>query len=76
VSFRVLKADGTTEFFNIEKLRRSLRRAGAIAAEITEVITELEPKLHDGITTQEIYRLAFEILRVRKAPAATRYSLR
>jgi transcriptional regulator NrdR family protein len=25
----VTKADGTTEYFKIEKLRRSLRRAGA-----------------------------------------------
>lgn len=74
--FRVLKADGTSEFFNVEKLRRSLRRAGASSTEISEVIYAIEPKLYDGIRTQEIYRIAFELLRQQAAPAATRYSLR
>ncbi len=36
----------------------------------------IEPKLYDGIKTQEIYRAAFEMLRQQQAPAATRYSLR
>ena len=73
---RVLKADGNTEFFKVEKLRRSLRRAGASSSEISEVVASLESKLYDGIRTQEIYHLAFELLRQREAPAATRYSLR
>ncbi len=73
---RVLKADGNAEFFKVEKLRRSLRRAGASSSEISEVVASLESKLYDGIRTQEIYHLAFELLRQREAPAATRYSLR
>lgn len=76
MSFTVTKADGNTEFFKVEKLRRSLRRAGANQEEITNIITDIEAKLYDGIRTQEIYRHAFEILRKRGEPAATRYSLR
>lgn len=76
VSFRVLKADGASEFFNVEKLRRSLRRAGATPSEIIDVVRDIEPTLYDGIRTQEIYRVAFELLRQIEAPAATRYSLR
>ncbi len=76
VSITVTKADGSTEYFKIEKLRRSLRRAGATPTELTNIIIEIEKRLYDGITTQAIYRVAFELLRQTEQRAATRYSLR
>jgi hypothetical protein len=76
VSFTVLKADGTSEYFKVEKLRRSLRRAGATPAEIAATIVAIEARLYDGMRTQEIYRIAFDLLREAAMPAATRYSLR
>lgn len=76
VSITVTKADGSTEYFKIEKLRRSLRRAGATPIQLTTIITEIEKRLYDGITTQAIYRVAFELLRHTEQKAATRYSLR
>ncbi len=72
----ITKADGTTEYFKVEKLRRSLRRAGAGPEEINEIITEVDKTLYDGMQTQEIYRHAFSLLRSSRSPAATRYSLR
>lgn len=72
----IKKADGTTEYFKVEKLRRSLRRAGASPAEVADIIEAVRPTLHDGIRTQEIYRHAFDLLRKSQPPAATRYSLR
>ncbi len=72
----VVKADGTSEHFNPEKLRRSLRRAGANPSECASILLEVEGRLHEGIRTQEIYRVAFELLRQHGASAATRYSLR
>jgi ATP cone domain len=76
VSITVQKADGTSEFFKVEKLRRSLRRAGATPGEIAGIIRDIELRLYNGMRTQEIYRLAFEMLRHVGAPVATRYSLR
>jgi ATP cone domain len=76
VSFTVLKADGTSEYFKVEKLRRSLRRAGANPNEIADIIRGIELHLYDGMRTQEIYRLAFDMLRNIGVPAATRYALR
>jgi hypothetical protein len=76
VSFTVQKADGTSEFFKVEKLRRSLRRAGAAPGEIASIIRDIELRLYNGMRTQEIYRLAFDMLREVGAPVATRYSLR
>lgn len=72
----ITKADGGTEYFKVEKLRRSLRRAGANADEINDIIAEVDKTLYDGIQTQEIYRHAFSLLRNSRPPAAARYSLR
>ena len=72
----ITKADGTVEYFKVEKLRRSLRRAGASPSEINEIVSEVEEFLYDGVQTQEIYRHAFALLRASKPPAAARYSLR
>lgn len=76
VSIKVLKADGTFEFFKIEKLRRSLRRSGANPDEVNAVIDKVVDRLYEGIRTQQIYRYAFELLRDTEVTAATRYSLR
>lgn len=72
----ITKADGTQEYFKVEKLRRSLRRAGAEPREINDIIEEVNTAIYDGIQTQEIYRHAFALLRESKPPAAARYSLR
>lgn len=73
----ITKADGTTEPFKVEKLRRSLRRAGATPAEVNEIVAEVRTTLYDGIPTQEIYRHAFHLLHEsEEVVAASRYSLR
>jgi len=76
MSTLITKADGSQEYFKVEKLRRSLRRAGAQPNEINEIIAEINPKLHDGIKTEIIYREAFELLRHSGGTSAARYSLR
>lgn len=72
----ITKADGNSEYFKVEKLRRSLRRAGATPDEINDIVKDVNAILYDGMQTQEIYRHAFALLRDRKPPAAARYSLR
>lgn len=72
----VTKADGSLEYFKVEKLQRSLRRSGATPEEVYEIITKIENELYNGMKTQEIYRLAFAYLRQQKIPLAARYSLR
>lgn len=76
MSFLVTKADGTTEYFKVEKLRRSLRRAGAAPEEVNQIVAEVTKTLQSGVQTQEIYRQAFTLLRQSRVPAAARYSLR
>lgn len=76
MSITITKADGSQEYFKVEKLRRSLRRAGAQPDEINQIVAQISPVLHDGIKTQEIYRKAFALLREHESPIAARYSLR
>lgn len=72
----ITKADGSSEFFKVEKLRRSLRRAGAVPGEVNSIVAQIMSELYDGMQTQEIYRRAFALLRENELPTAARYSLR
>lgn len=75
-SFHVIKADGSSELFSVEKLQRSLRKAGASKNEIADIVSTIEATMHDGMHTQEIYRHAFELLRGSEAPVSARYAMR
>lgn len=76
MAFNVIKADGSAEPFDVEKLQRSLRRAGASKTEISDIVGQIEAVIHDGMHTQEIYRHAFELLRQSEAPISARYAMR
>lgn len=72
----VKKANGELVVFSRDKLEQSMIRAGAadsIAEEITDLIVrELQP----GMSTQTIYKRAFDLLKRRSVPAAGRYKLK
>jgi len=76
MSIQVLKADGTREVFKVEKLKQSLTRAGATHAEISDIAKNIVSTLHEGITTKEIYRNAFDLLQQSSSHSQVRYSLR
>lgn len=76
MTLNITKADGTVEPFAANKLRHSLRRAGADKSDIEDIVLHIEGELHEGITTQEVYRHAFDLLNQLETPAAARYSLR
>lgn len=72
----ITKADGSVEEFNPNKLRHSLRRAGAGDAEIGDIVTQIESIAHDGMRTQDIYKHAFTLLKGAEKSISARYSLR
>lgn len=76
MSARIIKADGNEEFFDASKLRTSLTRAGATAADVDTIVSSIEAKLEDGMTTEDIYRNAFDMLKQGERTNAARYSLR
>ncbi len=73
---KITKADGTQEEFKTQKLRSSLKRAGAGNNEVNRIVAQIESTLTDGAHTQEIYRKAFDLLRESNDPVAAKYSLR
>lgn len=75
-STTVIKSNGAAELFNNEKLRTSLRHAGATDALAEEITAHIAKELVNGMTTADIYRHAFGILRKKAHRAAVRYSLR
>lgn len=72
----ITKASGESESFSEPKLRRSLERVHAPREVIDEIVAEIERELYAGMTTAEIYKKAFSLLRKRQRPTAARYSLK
>lgn len=77
-TIKIVKANGETDTFQVEKLRQSLRRSGASDETIDAVVEEVVANLHDGMTTNAIYKHAYKRLRQisRQSTTASRYSLK
>lgn len=75
-TFKVTKASGETEAFNEEKLRRSLRRAGADETWIDQIVRDLGEQWYEGISTKSIFKRAFKMLKRQHRPSAARYNLK
>lgn len=73
---QVIKASGLKEIFNPDKVCDSLKRAGAKPAVIDKIIAEVTHRLYEGITTQDIYRQVFDLLKQSQADISDRYSLK
>ncbi len=72
----IVKMNGEKAMFNESKLRSSLERAGASDLVIQQVINDVAESLYDGISTKEIYKTAFALLRKNSRPTAARYKLK
>jgi hypothetical protein len=72
----IIKQDGTTEAFDADKLRMSLKRSGASDTATEEVIAKIEKELKNGMTTDVIYKHAFKHLEHIERPVAARYSMK
>ena len=73
---RIIKADGEKEFFDRVKLVDSLKRTG-VSDKVTEkIVKHIEEEIINDMSTTDIYRHAFNLLRENYPPLATRYSLR
>jgi hypothetical protein len=75
-SVHVIKSDGTSELFEESKLVESLTRVKASPEAIDEITDEIGREIHEGMTTAEVYRRAFELLRKHSVQAAAKYSVR
>ena len=72
----ITKMSGETAFFVESKLRNSLERSGAEGKVVQEVIDGINAILYQGMTTKEIYRLAFKKLKNKSRTHASKYKLK
>jgi hypothetical protein len=73
----ITKADGEQEAFDPAKLDASLTRARASEEARARIISRVQEELRPGMSTEEIYRHAYEMLRrEEETPIAARYSVK
>lgn len=72
----VTKAVGKKESFSAAKLRRSMLDSGASAEVINGVIRKIKTHVKPGVSTAEIHRLAFRLLKSANRTYAARYNLK
>ncbi|MCS6832410.1 MAG: ATP cone domain-containing protein [Flammeovirgaceae bacterium] len=72
----ITKSSGEVVPFQAEKLKHSLKKAGASDEQLEKIYQELQPLLVDGISTKKIYKMAFELLKKKKSSLAARYQLK
>ena len=72
----VTKNSGDHAEFSEKKLRRSLEKSGAGEEDILHIISEIKKNLYQGITTKEIYKKAFALLRGKGKSYAAKYKLK
>lgn len=72
----IKKSNGETELFSFEKLRRSLRSAGANNETVETIVEKIQGQVYDGMSSNTIYRKAFSILKGKHKSTASRYSLK
>ena len=73
---KIIKHSGRIVNFSKDKLRRSLLKSGAVTDLVDTVMQEIESQLYDGISTKQIYKLAFSLLKKGGNAHAARYNLR
>ncbi len=72
----VTKSSGEKNKFSEKKIRQSLQRVGADEDQIQSILDEIKSELYEGISTKQIYKLAFSLLRNRSRHLAARYNLK
>ncbi|MCO6511445.1 MAG: hypothetical protein J5I65_11700 [Aridibacter famidurans] len=72
----VIKANGEREKFNVKKVRASLKRVSVPATIRDRIVKSVTDKIHDGISTRELYRMVFRELKKQKGGFAGKYNLK
>ncbi len=72
----ITKRNGEKELFDIDKFTRSLIRSGATKKDAEHVITLMQDKIVDGMSTHKLYQRAYSLLRKKSGKVAGRYRLK
>lgn len=72
----IKKSNGETEPFSYEKLKGSLQSSGASEETVNSVVENMQFELYDGMSSNIIYKKAFDLLKKQSRTSASRYSLK
>ncbi|HWK59172.1 MAG TPA: restriction endonuclease [Parapedobacter sp.] len=73
---QVKKYSGELVEFDLRRLKGSLSKSGASPDVVDEVWETMKPMVYDGISTRDLYKLAFRLLKREADSFAARYSLK
>ncbi|QHI36922.1 hypothetical protein IMCC3317_22920 [Kordia antarctica] len=72
----IKKSNDEMELFSFEKLKQSLLSTGACKEVVETIVKRIQPDIFDGISSNEIYKKAFSLLKKHNKVSASRYSLK
>lgn len=72
----IKKASGEEEHFSSDKLKQSLINAGANIDTVNAIVLNIQEWIYTGVSTKEIYKRAFSILRREKTSTSILYRLK
>ncbi|NRS90043.1 hypothetical protein HNQ02_002978 [Flavobacterium sp. 7E] len=73
---KIIKNSGEIVNFDATKLKSSLVKSGANDLEVDTILKKIENEIYEGITTKQIYKKAFALLKKQSDSHAARYNLR
>lgn len=72
----IVKKSGKKAKYSFNKLRSSLKYSGATDQIINQILAKISDELYEGISTKEIFKRAFYLLKKEKGPFASKYKLK
>ena len=75
-SMRIIKRSGEIEDFDLNKLKTSLRRSAVDEQLIIQITNEVEKNLREGMTTKQVYKMAYKMLKSKSRVSASKYKLK
>ncbi len=73
---KIVKHSGDIVEFDSSKLRKSLMKSGANEAVVDRILNVITNEIYEGISTKQIYKKAFALLKKQAHSHAARYNLR
>ncbi|WP_353083712.1 restriction endonuclease [Flavobacterium sp.] len=73
---KVVKFSGDIVEFDPEKLKKSLLKSGASLLAVDRILVSIQNQIYNGITTKQIYKMAFGLLKKESNSHAAQYNLR
>lgn len=73
---KIVKHSGDIVDFNPTKLKQSLLKSGASQLVVETILQTIKKEIYEGISTKQIYKMAFSLLKKTSHSHAARYNLK